>query len=305
MDRIAKYDAFDVPVGSIYYDGSFNCRGEFTPQSVFELSESIKLRGLDFPLVVQPAGDVEGGLPAYKQYRLICGHRRFKSITTFLGWTRIPCTMRAGLTDREARMLNLTENLERHDLNPLEEAIAIGRLFPERMTLAVMAAELKRSTAWVKYRLDILTLPEEIQKQVAARMLTMNDVRVIACLPLELRAEAAKVMLRVGREGVTRPKRGSPRKKRRSQINKMIERLFDGGLTGLSMRLLAWAVGGITDEEIEVDIRAEILRSRGEKIVLPADVNDCRIIWNPSFNPARPLGSAPEGGRSTAGENQS
>ena len=193
MDRNQKYDAFDIPNGCIYYDSSFNCRGEFTPQSVHELSQSIKLRGLDFPLVVQPAGDVEGGLPDYKQYRLICGHRRFKAITQFLDWTRIPCLVRGGLTEREARLLNLTENLERRDLNPVEEALAVRKLFPDAETpTATISAELKRHTTWVKARLGILQFPDDIQQFIAARVLSLNDVAILMKLPQEQRDEAAR-----------------------------------------------------------------------------------------------------------------
>lgn len=262
MDRIEKYDAFDIPVACIYYDGNFNCRGEFAPNSVHELSQSIALRGLDFPLVVQPAEDVEGGLPDYKQYRLLCGHRRFKAITQFLDWTRIPCTRRGGLTEREARLLNLTENLERKDLNPLEEANAIGRLFPSELTLAEIAKELKRSNAWVKYRRDILTLPEEVQQLIAAKILRINDLRAIMGLPEERRLDVARAMAR----GEARPERPAwqsrdgrknrdGRKKRNSQVNRMIEKLFDADLHGLTTRLLAWTMGRVTDSDIELEIQ--------------------------------------------------
>ena len=255
MDRNQKYDAFDIPTVCIYYDSSFNCRGEFTPQSVYELSQSIGLRGLDFPLVVQPAGDVEGGLPDFKQYRLLCGHRRFKAVTQFLDWTRVPCIMRGGLTDREARLLNLTENLERHDLNPLEEALAVGRLFPEGTILAEIARELKRSTSWVKYRLDILKLPEHLQKSVAAGMLKVNDIRFIVSLAPEKQEAAAHAVMRDGRKRLERGRSHPTRRfKRQSQINGMVERLFEAGLDGLTTRVLAWVTGRVTDEEIISEI---------------------------------------------------
>lgn len=268
MDRVAKYDAFDIPVGSIFYDSSFNCRGEFTYQSVLELSQSIAARGLDFPLVVQPAADVEGGLPGGEDYRLLCGHRRFRAIIQFLKWEKLPCQVRAGLTDYEARLLNLTENLERHDLNLLEESLAIGRLFPDGTPQYEIARVLHRSRPWVSYRVAILKFPEELQQWIAARMLSFRDVRFLVKQPPDRQVEAARVLMREdGKREDRKPDAGPAitvkgfyRRKRRSQINRMIERLFEAGLTGLYPRLLVWTTGQLSESEIETDIQREIAK---------------------------------------------
>ena len=73
-------------------------------------------------MVVQPITDMADKQPAACDYRLLAGHRRFQAIKTFLKWHCIPAMIHAGLSDREARMLNFCENLERKDLNILEEA---------------------------------------------------------------------------------------------------------------------------------------------------------------------------------------
>ena len=129
LDRLQQYDAYALPLDRIYYDADFNCRGEFTLESVMDLAENIRLRGkgvelkgLDFPVVVQPITDMADKQPAACDYRLLAGHRRFQAIKTFLKWHCIPAMIHAGLSDREARMLNFCENLERKDLNILEEA---------------------------------------------------------------------------------------------------------------------------------------------------------------------------------------
>ena len=136
VERLTQYDTYPVPLASIYYDTTFNCRGNFTLQSVEELAASIRLRGggvelkgLDYPIVVQPIEDMVGARPAGFAYRLIAGHRRFKAMEGFLRWSQAPAMIRAGLSDHEARMLNFVENLERKDLNPLEEARALARLY--------------------------------------------------------------------------------------------------------------------------------------------------------------------------------
>ena len=69
-ERLQEYDVFALPLSRIYYDADFNCRGQFTLESVSELAESIRqkgggveLRGLDFPVVVQPTVEVVGTVP--------------------------------------------------------------------------------------------------------------------------------------------------------------------------------------------------------------------------------------------------
>ncbi len=147
MQRLEQYDAYPLPLDRIYYDADFNCRGQFTLQSVSDLAESIRLRGggvelkgLDYPIVVQPIADMVGEKPAGFDYRLIAGHRRYRAMEVFLKWVRVPAMIRSGLSDHEARMLNFVENLERKDLNPLEEARAMARLYPDGVSLRVAAA---------------------------------------------------------------------------------------------------------------------------------------------------------------------
>jgi hypothetical protein len=64
------------------------------------------------------------------KFGLVAGHRRYTAVTRYLKWTSHPASVRTGLTERQARMLNFTENLERKDLNMLEEARWIGSYFP-------------------------------------------------------------------------------------------------------------------------------------------------------------------------------
>ena len=94
----------------------------------------------------------------------------------------MPAMIRAGLSDHEARMLNFVENLERKDLNILEEARALARLYPEGVSLRVAAKELKRPTRWVHDRQRLLTLPEEVQQLAAAGLLGHVNVKVLARL---------------------------------------------------------------------------------------------------------------------------
>lgn len=262
MKRIEQYDVFPVPVSQIYYDVDFNCRGQFTLASVEELARSIEELGLQFPLVVQPAEEVEGFKQEGFRWRLIAGHRRFRAVTTFLKWTEIPATVWRGMTERQAQLFNFTENLERKDLNVLEEARALGRLFPKGVSLIKAARELKRHTRWVHARFRVLKLPEEVQIKVAAGTLSLVDVEVLSQFDSpEEQIKAANEIAKAKRLG-RKPSDGKLSRKFRyrktkSQINRMIAKLMDSGIDGLTTRALAWTAGSISDDEFEDDIRRE------------------------------------------------
>ena len=262
MKRLEQYDVFSLPVSQVYYDADFNCRGAFTLASVEELAQSIDELGLQFPVVVQPAEEIEGFEREGFRWRLIAGHRRFRAVTTFLKWIEIPATVWSGLTDRQARLFNFTENLERKDLNVLEEARALGRLFPNGASLREAARELKRHTRWVQARFRLLKLPEEVQIKVAAGTLSLVDVEVLSQFETpEEQIKAAADIARAKRRGrhpsETKPGRNFRYRKTKAQINRMIAKLMDHGVDGLATRALAWAAGSIGDDEFEEDIRRE------------------------------------------------
>jgi len=234
MERLEQYDTFAIPATDIQYDSSFNCRGAFTPQSVVDLAESIKENGLQFPIVVQPWGG---------SYRLLAGHRRFKAVTIFLKWETVPATIRHNLTEHQARILNLTENLERKDLNMLEEAQAIQHLYPDGVSLRTAAKELKRSTHWIHVRLRLLELPEAIQKKAAAGLLSAMNIEALCKLPKGDRVKAAEEIVKAKRvRGKTSRlpaklrRRIRPRKSK-AQISQMVALLMDAEIEGLPLRL--------------------------------------------------------------------
>ncbi len=275
LDRLEQYDAYALPLDRIYYDADFNCRGEFTLESVMDLAENIRLRGkgvelkgLDFPVVVQPITDMADEQPAGFDYRLLAGHRRVQAIKTFLKWPCIPAMIHAGLSDREARMLNFCENLERKDLNILEEARALGRLYPGNPSLRVAAKEIKRPTRWIHARLRLLTLPEEVQLLAATGLLAASNMETLAGLndPAE-QIKAARKIVEVKQEhGKTASmKHLSPKyrrkfrpRKTKPEINKMVAKMLGRGITGLGPRMGAWCAGYISDAEIEEDIRNSV-----------------------------------------------
>jgi len=250
MKRLKNFDAYEIPIADIHYDESFNCRGAFTLQSVAELSESIAEIGLQFPIVVQPWKN---------KFRLLAGHRRYKAVTVFLKWDKIPAVVRSDLDEHQARLLNLTENLERKDLNMLEEALAIQGLYPEGVSLRIAASELKRPTRWIHTRLRLVQLPKEIQDLAAAGRIVGTDIEALWKIPEKDRVDAADKIVRVkrvpGKKLPGKLRRCFRPRKTKNQIGKMTSTLLNAGLDGLPTRLLAWAAGYITDREIRREIK--------------------------------------------------
>ena len=70
------YAVQEIELTRIYNDSKFNCRGAILPMDVVDLAKDIELNGLQFPIAVQPAVDVDGGLPDGYNFRIVAGHRR-------------------------------------------------------------------------------------------------------------------------------------------------------------------------------------------------------------------------------------
>ena len=259
MERLQQYDVFHLPIEDIFYDEEFNCRGDFTLQSIDDLAASIRLNELQLPIIVQPYEKE----PGYK-YRLLAGHRRFKAVTQFLEWTHVPATVRENLTEHQARLINLMENLERKNLNILEEAKALRGLYPDGVSLCVASKEINQPTRWVHIRQRLLRLPEEVQKWAAAGMLSAVNIEGIFQLKwADDQIQAAKDITRSKEKyGKTarlriRPeyRRKFSQRKTKNELSDMVAHLFSVQCSGLGTRLLAWAAGQLTDAEIERDIQ--------------------------------------------------
>ncbi len=258
MKPLEAYQAYPIPVTAIYYDAAFNCRGEFTLQSVKELADSIAEAGrLICPVAVQPWTEAAGF-----EYRLIVGHRRLKAVTTFLKWTEIPGYICEGLSDHQARMLNLVENLQRKSLNILEEAHAIQNLYPKGTSLRQAAQELKQPTKWVHIRLRLLRMPESVQQKAASGLLSAANLEMLAGIesPEEQVVQAGKIVeARQRGKGKFLPGLNRTYKRRRGvrprvEINCMIERMLAAGIGGLPPRVAAWCASQITDAELLEEI---------------------------------------------------
>ncbi len=257
MKPLEQYQAYSIPAAAIYNDAVLNCRGEFTLQSVKELADSIAHTGrLICPLAVQPWANEPGF-----EYRLIVGHRRFRAVTELLKWTEVPAYICKGLSDHDARMLNLAENLQRKSLNILEEARAIQKLYPKGSTVREAATELKRPRMWVWVRVKLLRMPEAIQQKAAAGLLSEANLTTLVGIERpDEQIKAAEEIAAARRRGKGKFLPGLDKTYKRrgtrapGQINRMIERMLAAGIRGLPTRVAAWCAGQVPDEELLKEI---------------------------------------------------
>lgn len=249
MDRNTRYDAYDIPVGLIWADDDFNCRRRFSIESVQELADNIGANGLEFPIVVQPAVEVES-CPMQFDFRLVAGFRRLKAISQLLGWRTIPATIREGLTEEQARLLNLTENLQRKDLNKLEEAKAIEALFDADLSDREVGRIVSRTPGWVNVRRSLLQMPDRVQEKVAAGMFSLADVRYVA------KHDPTQWDKLIARCENKRASRNNPvvkhkrKAKTKDQIKTMLAGLRNRGVDGLPLMVLCWAIGEVDEHDV-------------------------------------------------------
>ena len=145
-------------------------RTHFDDDALAELSASIAARGVIQPIIVRPRG---GG-----KYQLVAGERRWRAAQK-ARLHDIPAIVR-DLDDREVMALALIENLQREDLNPIEEARAYQRLSEEEgMTQAEIAGMVDKSRSHVANLQRLLALPEAILDMVAADSLSMGHARAL------------------------------------------------------------------------------------------------------------------------------
>lgn len=169
--------------------------GQYQPRSIFdmdkleELADSIRHQGVIQPVVVRRFSDDE--------YELIAGERRWRA-AQLAGLNDIPAIIRE-VPDEIAIAMALVENIQREDLNPVEEASALKRLIEEfQMTHQEAGDAVGRSRSAVSNLIRLLELSEDVRELVDARHLEMGHARALLSLSEELQVQAAREVVRKG-----------------------------------------------------------------------------------------------------------
>ncbi len=160
-------------------------RREFDPVALEELAESIRQNGIITPITVRKVG--EG-------YQIIAGERRWRA-ARMAGLDEIPAYV-LEVDEREAYQYALVENLQRQDLNPIEEALGYQRLMEDYGFSQEKAGEkVGRSRSYIANALRLLTLPEIITDMIASGALSAGHGRALVVLDEQKAMEAAKTIL--------------------------------------------------------------------------------------------------------------
>jgi len=184
-------------------------RQSFDDDALGELADSIQSSGMLQPVVVRQTSS---------GFQLIAGERRWRAVQR-LGWRQVPAVVRE-VDDQTLLTLALIENLQRDDLNAIDEARGYQRLIDEFKLAPLDVAKLVgRDRSTVSNTLRLLGLPEEVQGQIASGTLSPGHARALLALP------APDAMVRLGRQAVAQGwsvreteaqvRNGSPRTRRR------------------------------------------------------------------------------------------
>ena len=170
--------------------GTYQPRVHFEPEALQDLAESIKSQGVIQPIVVRPLGT--------GQYELIAGERRWRA-SQLAGMADIPAVIRE-LDDQTAAAISLIENIQREDLNPLEESRALQRLIDEfSMTHQQVAEVVGRSRAAVTNLLRLRDLNEDVKKLLEEAKLGMGHARALLGLSGTEQSQVARKVAELGK----------------------------------------------------------------------------------------------------------
>jgi ParB family chromosome partitioning protein len=179
-----------LPVGAIQ-PGKYQPRTKMDPEALNELAASIRAKGLMQPVLVRPLGR--------DSFELIAGERRWRA-AQMAGLTEIPALVRE-VPDETALAMSLIENIQREDLNPMEEAAGVQRLVDEfSMTHDQAADAIGRSRSATTNLLRLLKLAKPVQQMLMQGALEMGHARALLVLDGARQIEAAN---RVGARGLS------------------------------------------------------------------------------------------------------
>jgi ParB family chromosome partitioning protein len=174
---------------SVLQPGRYQPRTHMDPESLQQLADSIRAQGVMQPVLVRP---LNGG-----RYEIIAGERRWRA-SQMAGLTEVPALIRE-IPDEAALAMALIENIQRENLNPLEEALGIQRLVNEfNLTHQAAAEAVSRSRSAVTNLLRLLSLAPRVQEMLMQRQLDMGHARALLGLTQVKQIDAAHEIINKG-----------------------------------------------------------------------------------------------------------
>ncbi len=169
-------------------------RKEFDEAKMQKLLGSLRNSGILQPILVRQAQNLDG------DYEIIAGERRYRAAKA-LGWTKIPAIVKDALP-RESLELALIENIQREDLNPLEEAKAYEQLINEfNLTQETIARAVGKERSSIANTIRLLSLPEKIQEKILRNQLSAGHAKLLLSVSDKARQES--LCERILKEGLS------------------------------------------------------------------------------------------------------
>lgn len=186
VSRVAPMEIVSIDINKIK-PNKYQSRMQFDQEKLKELANSIKGKGVVQPIIVSPSGE---------NYQLVAGERRWWA-AKMAELKEIPAVVKR-ITDREMFEISLIENIQREDLNPIEEATAFERLMKEfNLTQQELADHLGKTRSTVANILRLINLPEEIKEFVFRKLISAGHARVLLSIAgEEKRIDLARKILK-------------------------------------------------------------------------------------------------------------
>lgn len=169
--------------------GKYQPRKDLNPEKLQELADSIKAQGVIQPIIVRKI--------SFEKYEIVAGERRWRA-SQLAGLTQIPVVIKE-IDDRTAMAMALIENIQREDLNPLEEAEALKRLLDEfEMTHQLIAEAIGKSRTTVTNLLRLMDLHPDVKKLLLSNHLEMGHARALLSLEGSKQVALANKVIKEG-----------------------------------------------------------------------------------------------------------
>ncbi|MFW0861491.1 MAG: ParB/RepB/Spo0J family partition protein [Dethiobacter sp.] len=224
IEDVPVAEALELPIEQIQLN-PYQPRKMFNEEKLAELARSVEQHGILQPLIVRPAN---------QGFELVAGERRLRA-AGIAGLEQVPVVVKL-LSDREMMEIALIENLQREDLNPLEEAEAYKRLLDEYgYTQEQLAERIGKSRSAVANILRLLALHPEVRREVVDGRLSEGHARAILALSLEKQADTARKVIELGLSVRETERLTSQLPKARSELEKKPDK--DSYLADLEDRL--------------------------------------------------------------------
>tara|TARA_R110000787_G_scaffold15570_1_gene48280 strand:- start:131 stop:1012 length:882 start_codon:yes stop_codon:yes gene_type:complete len=178
----------EIPVDLIQR-GKYQPRRDIDPESLQELAESIRAQGIMQPIVVRPISD--------RKYEIIAGERRWRA-AQLAGLDQVPAVIR-DVSDESAIAMALIENIQREDLNPIEEAVSLQRLQQEfDLTQQEVADAVGKSRSTIANLLRLMSLQDDVRLLLERGDLEMGHARALLALEGMQQSQAARTVVGKG-----------------------------------------------------------------------------------------------------------